>query len=583
MRRLPVLLLVVGLLLAAPIASAAPAGSSVARPADGPTIQQVTTFDRTPASAGSVEATIRYTIPRGVSQLDVTIHLGDWRGVEVVGTDGFIQTGADAFQWTGGESATIRLRLPLPGRVGEGRSLGVERADWAFLERDGLHTGVQWTYRGSSPTLVRSVAVAGDGYATPAMVYLGPFQSVGAGSGQDAVTVVVPAAADPAAPPASVAAFLARQQTRFDVGAHEPVTVFVLPNGSVADGGPLGLTSGRSVWIRQSAFGTGLVRNTPAHEFVHTRLGDVGDGDRIAWLREAGAVYYGALLTLNDGNTSFGDFRRAINTSDAQYGTGSVVLARPSTFANNDGEYTVGGRTVAALDAQIRRRSNGSATLADVFRGHVDPQTGFVHFASFDAFRGAVVRVSGDPTLGSWLDHYTTTTDRPPVPNDPALYVTDPSLDPDGDGLQSGTEVARGTNPFAADTDGDGVPDGTDPYPTDPSRPGTPTASTTPTPTATATAASSTPTVTATGPAGGPPTPASPGPAAPPLVVWSVVGLGVLAALTGGAAVVVTLARLSYRLTGYGGRAASVSARRLTFVAVAAAVLAVAILAVVGR
>ncbi|MBI3892591.1 MAG: hypothetical protein HY303_13790, partial [Candidatus Wallbacteria bacterium] len=43
-----------------------------------------------------------------------------------------------------------------------------------------------------------------------------------------------------------------------------------------------------------------------------------------------------------------------------------------------------------------------------------------------------------------------------------------PSLanpDWDGDGLSAADEIARGTNPFLADTDGDGIPDGADPRP----------------------------------------------------------------------------------------------------------------------
>ncbi len=44
------------------------------------------------------------------------------------------------------------------------------------------------------------------------------------------------------------------------------------------------------------------------------------------------------------------------------------------------------------------------------------------------------------------------------------------ALDSDGDGINDFVEILNGTNPFLADTDGDGVPDGQDAYPLDPGR-----------------------------------------------------------------------------------------------------------------
>ena len=44
----------------------------------------------------------------------------------------------------------------------------------------------------------------------------------------------------------------------------------------------------------------------------------------------------------------------------------------------------------------------------------------------------------------------------------------DANSDADNDGLSAAQEYAQGTNPNSADTDGDGRPDGSDPFPNDP-------------------------------------------------------------------------------------------------------------------
>jgi hypothetical protein len=40
----------------------------------------------------------------------------------------------------------------------------------------------------------------------------------------------------------------------------------------------------------------------------------------------------------------------------------------------------------------------------------------------------------------------------------------------DGDGVLNAAEIAQGTNPFSADTDGDGTGDATDCFPLDPTQ-----------------------------------------------------------------------------------------------------------------
>jgi hypothetical protein len=48
--------------------------------------------------------------------------------------------------------------------------------------------------------------------------------------------------------------------------------------------------------------------------------------------------------------------------------------------------------------------------------------------------------------------------------------ISPTNRDIDGDGVPNDVEIQNGTDPFRADTDGDGVPDGADCFPLDASR-----------------------------------------------------------------------------------------------------------------
>lgn len=557
--RLGRLLLVVLLVAAAsgPPAAAAPGG-------DGPVVHERRTLHRTPEATDSVEVTYAYDVPDTVTDLAVTLPTERLAGFEVVSVDGFRRTGEGRFDWQGTSAPSIRVRIPAAATIAgpaAGPQVAVERPGWAIVTTLVLDAGVEWRYTGTKPHFETETDVAGPGYVTGELAYLGPHRTVRDGRADAPVTVVVSNASSPAAPPARVAAFLGRVQSRFPLGrSDEPTTVFVLPNESFAPTAPLGDAADRTVRIRDADFETATVDDPPAHEFVHTRLGDVGEGE-LRWLREASAMYYGVLLSLNDGVDSYARFQGLLEAGRSAGAYRDVVLAEPSTFRGNDGDYAVGLLVLASLDAQIRRRSNGSATLADVYRhGYAETDDGetVVAFESYDAFRRAVVEESGDPAMGPWLDRYAQTTERPDVPDDPARFVTNGSLDPDGDGAASAAEVEAGTNPFATPTPDDGGGDG---------------AATGDGGTGAGGAEGTTAAGTADRPAsedgGGGDAPAADGGSASALAL-AMVGLWLLAGLATAAAVTVWAARPLRRLTGHGAWLADRSAGPLVGVAVAA-------------
>ena len=73
---------------------------------------------------------------------------------------------------------------------------------------------------------------------------------------------------------------------------------------------------------------------------------------------------------------------------------------------------------------------------------------------------------------GLGTDPYTADTNGDGIPDGVAvrsgISATNPDMD--GDGVVNAVEIQRGTDPFRADTDGDGVLDGADCFPLDPLR-----------------------------------------------------------------------------------------------------------------
>jgi hypothetical protein len=252
------------------------------------------------------------------------------------------------------------------------------------------------------------------------------------------------------ADPSRAVEFLRTANERFDFGVrHERITVFVLPLSDDATTEVDAATVDTAFWVGRDGLRLTDTGTVFAHEYVHTRLGTVGVGDA-TWLTEASAAYYGRLFALNDGIGDYESFRTGLRATEYAPDRRAVVLTDPETWTGTTAHYDKGAHVLAALDAEIRRRTEGERTLRDVFAGRSAP------FRDYRAFRSAVLRVAGDDSLGPWLDRYVTTGALPPLPENPRYYVADPSLDPDGDGTATGVEVDRGHHPFVA---GDGPAD----------------------------------------------------------------------------------------------------------------------------
>jgi hypothetical protein len=433
--------------------------------ADAPVVAERYTFVRGTES-GTVDLRIRYDVPPSVTAFRLRLPGLAGPSLSVVDRAGFSRRDETTFEWArsgsgsksesnAGSSPRIDLRLAVGTDSFAPGSRGVERDGWTFATAPEVGIGV--TYTGDRPRVVSTTTVEGTGYATDRMAFMGPHDVVETTVGDESVTFVV-GNGTAAVNVTGARRFLDRARGRFDFGVRrDRLVVFVLPYDRRRRSTGTSVTGeafGDAFWVTAGATRVADPRNAFAHEYVHSRLTDVGNGSA-AWLTEATAEYYGYLTTLNVGGTSYDAFRRATTAERFAPNRTAVTLSEPGTWRGTLGDYEKGAHVLAALDAEIRARTGGERTLYDVF---VANRT----FDDHAAFRAAVVATADDESLGPWLDRYVTTDALPPVPDDPTRYVHGPDLDPDGDGLASERELdlAPRTNPFVPDTDGDGLSDG---------------------------------------------------------------------------------------------------------------------------
>ena len=448
---------------AVPTAAATAGVDAMAGPPDAvadsshrPTVGATFTFERT-TEPGAVVLRLQYDLPSEVTAFRLAFPGLGSQTLAVTSSEGFQRVDETTFGWTRSSSTpsvTLRLTATDDGLTPTTRA--VVRDGWAFATVP--HTTSDITYTGRRPRLVSTTEVGGEGYGADRMAFMGDYDLVEEAAGDEAVTFVV-GNGTTTANVSGAQRYLDRARGRFDFGVErDRFVVFVLPyDGRAPAAGETAVTGeafGDAVWVTADATALDGPSNAFAHEYVHSRLGNVGNGSA-AWLTEATAEYYGSLSTLNVGGSSHAAFLDATRASRFAPNRTAVVLSEPETWRGTLANYEKGAHVLAALDAEIRARTADGRTLYDVFVGSRT-------FDDYAAFRAAVVETSGDESLGAWLDRYVTTTALPPLPEDSALAVQGADLDPDGDGLTSATEVGRSpaTDPFVADTDDDGVADG---------------------------------------------------------------------------------------------------------------------------
>lgn len=387
---------------------------------------------------GAVTLTFEYDIPSSVEALRVNVPVTSLSGISVEEMDGFERTEQGWFRWDGEtETPSFSLRLAVSDSLADGVR-GVERDGWALVSEPNSRVQVRAP---GQPIRTRSFEVAADepGYADSHLAYLGDYDRRDVTVADENATFILGAEG---VDPARATDFLRTANEHFDLGIQrERVTVFVIPLREEETADIEAATVDTAFWIGSSGLALDETGSVFAHEYVHTRLGPTGRDDA-TWLTEATAEYYGRVFALNDGVGSYDAFLDGLRATEYAPDEQAVVLSERRTWRGTTAHYGKGAHVLAALDAQIQRRTGGERSLRDVFDGRSDP------FQNYEAFRAAVIEVSGDEDLGPWLDRYVTTDDLPPLPENPRYYVAASTVDTDGDGMENGAELDQNRHPF---------------------------------------------------------------------------------------------------------------------------------------
>ena len=323
--------------------------------------------------AGSVGVTTEARIPDRVTELRIELLSGNDEPIEADGFDRETTDGDAEWVWDG-ETERPSLTYAMDANVtddadgplaGEGSYRFVDTGEWAIVRPP--RTAVGWTFTGggSRVTLARENAVAGEGAASRAVVFLGAHEEHVHETADQRYRLIVPEAATLEPSPDEVFQAYEGAAAALRVGAlDEEVFAVAAPTGDVS-WAVRGLQIGDAdLWVRD-AEPAGTADDVWTHEYVHTRQSYVADST-VEWFTEATATYYAALFALERGATDFDEFERTLSAGEREP-FASSVLAEPGTWSAN-ADYVKGALVAGEIDRRIRVASDGSASLATAFR-----------------------------------------------------------------------------------------------------------------------------------------------------------------------------------------------------------------------
>lgn len=334
--------------------------------------------DPTSASGGSARPGRRTLVT--VVTLVVVVGSGSLVGVQPVGVgetppavsvdETRDRPGAAVVGVSGTGAVTVSYETP----AGETRRFGIADVDPDLFDPDGGWAVID---SGALPPPLEAV----DGRPAAGVVSVGDRALVGnltattRQSGNVTVTVVAPAS-EPIEP-ARKSYFLAEYLAPYSLGGNRSaVTLVAAPRALPHRGAMYADGTG---YVTRRGFWDGNVGSVWIHEYLHARQSfslDTG----MEWFGEASAEYLSYRIMQEQYRNVTDDDVLARLDADRTYP--DSPLSAPSEWASNDVPYTRGVRLLYAVDARVRARSDGEATLVDVFRA-MNARTDSVSVAAF--------------------------------------------------------------------------------------------------------------------------------------------------------------------------------------------------------
>jgi hypothetical protein len=370
--------------------------------ADDAIVEETTVSYDTGATEFSFE--FDYDLPASVEELTVRIRALKRSAVSVAETDNVDREGDTDFVWDGGADPRIVVERAVSGSTYTKGDLGYVAGDAALAPT--VTTAFGFSYSGSEqPGRQRSVSFSGRGAAGTGFTYAGR---------HDATTRTVDGVPLQVVFPEEVDAGDVDETSMLDLFEHgeknvrarvtyDRVDAFVVPSKRRGDLS-VGLATRSSVLVDEASTDVDRIGNVPAHEYCHVLFGSFGDGE-MYWLSEASAEYYGYLLSLDDDRSTFEEFLDAARVE--RYG--DEVLVDTETMKQTSADYDKGAHVLAALDAEIRDRSD-DGTLLDVLA------TDDGDLSKYGDFESAVVDAADDDAMTDWLDDYVRSSGLPSIP-----------------------------------------------------------------------------------------------------------------------------------------------------------------------